>query len=404
MLLQRPATVYDARTGFRFRPGWAGRFYYAGGRDFVLVRVNSHGFISPEYPEPKPAGTVRVALLGDSMFTGLQVEADSRARALVEGALATAAPAEVLNFGLPGTGPVTSLGVYREFARAFDPDVVVVGIYTDNDFMDDADTPWRDDRGELTRAPFAASPGNVGKMLKANSCVVMAAWTLANGRSEPEGRESAAPIDATTLASKPTFELARVPEPAFRKANEVWDELIREIRADGVRVVIVLFPDHATYEGERWDYARPATKLLHRRLAEDFAARGVPVVSGADILARHTARVGAAPLQLWKSYLSREGHQTLAELLVERIREVLPARMAASVRWLRDRACARRVIANLRSEVDDVVYVEAPEPFHAVGRFYDDFEQTSDAEVEHLLDDANRAHATAATAPTTSQD
>ena len=47
-------------------------------------------------------------------------------------------------------------------------------------------------------------------------------------------------------------------------------------------------------------------------------------------------------------------------------------------------------IEALRSEVDDVVYLAAPEPFHAVGRFYDDFTQTTDEEVEDLLDLANR--------------
>jgi putative phosphoribosyl transferase len=41
--------------------------------------------------------------------------------------------------------------------------------------------------------------------------------------------------------------------------------------------------------------------------------------------------------------------------------------------------------ASLRSEVDDVVCALAPEPFFAVGNWYDDFSQTSDAEVRELL-------------------
>jgi putative phosphoribosyl transferase len=41
--------------------------------------------------------------------------------------------------------------------------------------------------------------------------------------------------------------------------------------------------------------------------------------------------------------------------------------------------------ASLRSEVDDVVCALVPEPFFAVGNWYDDFSQTSDAEVRELL-------------------
>jgi predicted phosphoribosyltransferase len=46
-------------------------------------------------------------------------------------------------------------------------------------------------------------------------------------------------------------------------------------------------------------------------------------------------------------------------------------------------------VARLRDEADDVVCLEAPEMFLAVGSFYGDFEQTSDEEVVALLE---RAH------------
>ena len=43
------------------------------------------------------------------------------------------------------------------------------------------------------------------------------------------------------------------------------------------------------------------------------------------------------------------------------------------------------ICASLRSEVDDVVCARAPEPFFAVGNWYDDFSQISDEEVRELL-------------------
>ncbi|HEY3554477.1 MAG TPA: phosphoribosyltransferase family protein, partial [Casimicrobiaceae bacterium] len=45
----------------------------------------------------------------------------------------------------------------------------------------------------------------------------------------------------------------------------------------------------------------------------------------------------------------------------------------------------------LRAVVDEVVCGYTPEPFHAVGLWYDDFTQTTDAEVRGLLDAARQA-------------
>ena len=46
---------------------------------------------------------------------------------------------------------------------------------------------------------------------------------------------------------------------------------------------------------------------------------------------------------------------------------------------------AAQTCADLRHEVEEVVCFATPEPFMAVGRFYDDFSQTSDEEVGALL-------------------
>jgi predicted phosphoribosyltransferase len=54
---------------------------------------------------------------------------------------------------------------------------------------------------------------------------------------------------------------------------------------------------------------------------------------------------------------------------------------------------AAETCAALRTEADEVVCAETPEPFYAVGMWYGRFEQTSDDEVRDLLRDA-AAHAT----------
>jgi predicted phosphoribosyltransferase len=44
----------------------------------------------------------------------------------------------------------------------------------------------------------------------------------------------------------------------------------------------------------------------------------------------------------------------------------------------------------LKQEVDDIVCATTPEPFYGVSRWYDDFSQTTDEEVQRLLEDAAR--------------
>jgi putative phosphoribosyl transferase len=69
--------------------------------------------------------------------------------------------------------------------------------------------------------------------------------------------------------------------------------------------------------------------------------------------------------------------------------------MHAAIAALRQQQPARNVVAvptaspetcdEFRAEVDDVVCVITPEPFHAVGLWYEDFSPTTDEEVRELL-------------------
>lgn len=69
--------------------------------------------------------------------------------------------------------------------------------------------------------------------------------------------------------------------------------------------------------------------------------------------------------------------------------------MRAAVEALRQQHPARIVVAvpvgaaetcdDLRKIADEVVCVQTPEPFYAVGMWYDDFSQTTDEEVRELL-------------------
>lgn len=74
--------------------------------------------------------------------------------------------------------------------------------------------------------------------------------------------------------------------------------------------------------------------------------------------------------------------------------------MRAALKALRRRQPIRLVLAvpvapsdtveMLRPEVDDIVCLEQPSPFHAIGLHYTDFHQVSDEEVLAALDRATQ--------------
>ncbi len=78
--------------------------------------------------------------------------------------------------------------------------------------------------------------------------------------------------------------------------------------------------------------------------------------------------------------------------------------MRAAVAALRQQQPAHMVVAGpvaasstcdeFKTEVDDIVCAARPEPFYAVGLWYENFSPTSDAEVRDLLARAAQWHAT----------
>jgi putative phosphoribosyl transferase len=71
---------------------------------------------------------------------------------------------------------------------------------------------------------------------------------------------------------------------------------------------------------------------------------------------------------------------------IQALQQLQPRRIVVAVPVAPQRTCAL-----LKSEVDELVCVQTPPFFHAIGQFYEDFEQVSDEEVLAALERANRA-------------
>jgi putative phosphoribosyl transferase len=70
---------------------------------------------------------------------------------------------------------------------------------------------------------------------------------------------------------------------------------------------------------------------------------------------------------------------------VASVRQYQPARLVVAVPTAAPETCAE-----LQAEADEVVCATTPEPFYAVGLWYADFTQVTDAEVRDLLAQAAR--------------
>jgi putative phosphoribosyl transferase len=105
---------------------------------------------------------------------------------------------------------------------------------------------------------------------------------------------------------------------------------------------------------------------------------------------RHAYLAGRAPLPLQGATVivvdDGIATGTTARAALKALRRRQPARLVLAVP-----VGPRDTLAALRKEVDDLVCLAEPEPFHAIGLHYDDFHQVGDDEVLAALEAANAA-------------
>lgn len=124
----------DPHVGWWHVPGSRTRWTQEGDG---LVEINSVGLRDVERTVEKPPGVYRVAVFGDSMTEGVQVNLDQSFTQLLERQLRARAPrVEVLNFGVNGYSALQSYLLYQRVGKDFNPDLVLHAVFLDNDIAD----------------------------------------------------------------------------------------------------------------------------------------------------------------------------------------------------------------------------------------------------------------------------
>ena len=132
--------ITDYYRGFALQPGIEGLYQREGGS---FVRINSDGLRDREHTKAKPAGTVRIAVLGDSFTEAMHVPMEQTFWALLEQKLqdCNAFPGkkvEVIDFGVSGYGTAQELLTLRQKVWDYSPDLVVLAFTTHNDVFDNS--------------------------------------------------------------------------------------------------------------------------------------------------------------------------------------------------------------------------------------------------------------------------
>ena len=124
--------------GFGIR-SWTVHHAMRPGFNSPNIHTNSFGLRSPEVAVPKPAGTIRVLLLGDSFTFGLRVKDDEvfgrRLEEMLHGKYG-AAPVEVVSAGVISYCPLLEYLQYRHHLHVLEPDLVVLN-FDMSDVQDD---------------------------------------------------------------------------------------------------------------------------------------------------------------------------------------------------------------------------------------------------------------------------
>jgi hypothetical protein len=126
--------------GWALRPGAGGRFGAEGGS---FVAINRDGLRDRDHSRTKPAGTLRIAVLGDSYAEAIEVPVEQTFWSVLEGDLNRSGTAqgrkvEVLNFGVRGYGTAQELLTLRCCVWDYSPDVVLLAFYSGNDVSDNS--------------------------------------------------------------------------------------------------------------------------------------------------------------------------------------------------------------------------------------------------------------------------
>lgn len=303
----------DPLLGTRLIAGKSG-WWTQEDREFVVpVEINEQGWRDVLHPVEKPAGTVRVLVLGDSFSEALQVPLEDSFPRRLEAELDERldAPVEVLNAGISGFGTAGQLLLLRRDGVAYRPDVVLVAFFPGNDVMNnspDLETtllPVYDEDGRLEKVvsgkvPREGSPGGLKAILARSKAFRYARRRLVTGHPGLARRVGAGrPAAAGDNGGVPTgYQVYTTPDARWQLAWERTAALLAAMQAEAAamdaRLAVAVVSSREEVYPDLWAEARQAHPGMQegvwdvdaprRRVVEICRNLGIPVVELTPIM------------------------------------------------------------------------------------------------------------------------
>ncbi|HLL14855.1 MAG TPA: SGNH/GDSL hydrolase family protein [Pyrinomonadaceae bacterium] len=372
----------DTARGYMLQPGASG-WYRKEGRSYV--RINSEGLRDRERPKQKPAGTLRIALLGDSYAEALQVSLEDAFWVVMEERLQGCRAfnegrrVEVINFGVSGYGTAQELLTLRERVWDYAPDVVLLAMTTNNDITDNLralkkteeipyfvyrdgqltlDDSFRESRTFRVRH---SSLNRAGRWIRDHLRVFQAFHEghhalktyLASRRARaapnppatanplttprPARADDAAPVNVADELGTDNVVYREPADATWQEAWRVTEGLLRlmrdEVRARGAQFVVVTLSNgvqvHPRPEARAAFLSRVgATDIFYpdARLKSLGEREGFPVLTLAPLLQQHAEQhqvfLHGFGRDLGNGHWNSSGHRVAGELLAQKICEL----------------------------------------------------------------------------------
>jgi len=345
----------DSEIGFDSTPGAKG-VWPIEHRSFV--RINSLGLRDVERQRAKPAGSLRVGLLGDSMVEATQVSQEATFGTLAEGRLrAEGYNIELLNLAVAGPNPIRQLLRLEKRGYALNLDWVVANSsgasFVSGLLLDDSQNPAYADAGDgrLVRGyafrqrlsqRYADYPlGHLFVALYQHSPLfrllylhMKKPWPellglpAAQATPRPVPAAATSACDAAMAMLEPHVGLWRDHRPAraWAATMQFLDDFAASTRSHGVQVLyavrdIPVSPlDCPLADGRRAE--------LLSAMAAEFARRGMRFVDWSDAVAenlqgRDMRQLHGFGVQRGQGHLNYDGHRVWATTLVNALRSEL---------------------------------------------------------------------------------
>jgi lysophospholipase L1-like esterase len=299
---------------YGLRPGVEARLDISGD---VLYRINADGFRDRVYARPKPADAFRIAVLGDSIAFGYGVAENDSFPERVERAFAAwngAGSIEVLNFGVNAYNAYNEAELFKELAREFEPDLVLVQFCV-NDLNDPTLHFDSSTNRVLEAIPTLAFPNPDDRQHPPPSRSVLSRFcdrfALCRRLRSLFGNGVGAPADPA--AWKAAFVPHDGPENVieWRWLRDRYREIARAVAPDGGRLVVLAFPYETQIGDETVLLAQP--ELARIGAEEDWET--------IDLLAafRDAERQTSEPLYLDVWHPTAVGHRAAADMIAREL-------------------------------------------------------------------------------------